>query len=198
MSNEKIFFDEQVGSLRSLSSIYQYLQDNASLMDADALLRSEYVLIVSTFDNYLHNIVRRKIRESFFASQPLPQGFSLPIEVCQLIRNEPTESVQQGILDAALRQQLEKDSFQSPRSVEYALSLIKINHVWRNASTILGDTPEHIRNQLALIVKRRNQIAHESDIDPSTGMLRNINLQTVIDCRGFLEKLVESIDTQIT
>lgn len=198
MSNEKIFFDEQVGSLRSLSSIYQYLQDNASLMDADALLRSEYVLIVSTFDNYLHNIVRRKIRESFFASQPLPQGFSLPIEICQLIRNEPTESVQQGILDAALRQQLEKDSFQSPRSVEYALSLIKINHVWRNASTILGDTPEHVRNQLALIVKRRNQIAHESDIDPSTGMLRNINLQTVIDCRGFLEKLVESIDTQIT
>lgn len=198
MSNEKNFFIEQIGSLRSLSSIYQYLQDNASLMDADALLRSEYVLIVSTFDNYLHNIVRRKIRESFFASQPLPQGFSLSIEVCQLIRNEPTESVQQSIFDAALRQQLEKDSFQSPRSVEYALSLIKINHVWRNASTIIGDTPEHIRNQLALIVKRRNQIAHESDIDPSTGMLRNITLQTVIDCRSFLEKLVESIDAQIT
>ena len=128
----------------------------------------------------------------------MPQGFSLSIEVCKLIRNEPTESAQQSILDAALRQQLEKDSFQSPGNVEYALGLIKINHVWRNASTIVGDTPEHIRNQLALIVKRRNQIAHESDMDPSTGMLRNITLQTVTDCRSFLEKLVESIDVQIT
>lgn len=198
MSNERNFFSEQIGSLHSLSSIFQYLQDNAGLMDADALLRSEYVLIVSAFDNYLHNIVRRKMRESFFASRPLPQGFSLSIEVCKLIRNEPTESAQQCILDAALRQQLEKDSFQAPGNVEYALGLIKINHVWRNASTIVGDTPEHIRNQLALIVKRRNQIAHESDMDPSTGMLRNITLQTVTDCRSFLEKLVESIDVQIT
>lgn len=198
MSNERNFFSEQIGSLHSLSSIFQYLQDNAGLMDADALLRAEYVLIVSAFDNYLHNIVRRKMRESFFASRPSPQGFSLSIEVCKLIRNEPTESAQQSILDAALRQQLEKDSFQSPGNVEYALGLIKINHVWRNAGTIVGDTPEHIRNQLALIVKRRNQIAHESDMDPSTGMLRNITLQTVTDCRNFLEKLVESIDVQIT
>lgn len=49
----------------------------------------------------------------------------------------------------------------------------------------MGDTAEHIRDQLALIVKRRNQIAHESDIDPSTSMLRNIDLQTVNDCRDF-------------
>lgn len=198
MSNEKVFFDTQIGSLRSLSSIYQYLQDNASMMDADSLLRSEYVLIVSTFDNYLHNIVRRKIRENFFASQPLPNDFALSIEVCQLIRNEPTESIQQSILDGALRQHLEKDSFQSPRSVEYALGLIQINHVWRNASTIIGDTPENIRNRLALIVKRRNQIAHESDIDPSTSMPRTIDLATVTECRSFLEKLVESIDSQIS
>lgn len=198
MSNEKVFFDEQIGSLRSLSSIYQYLQDNANMMDSDALLRSEYVLIVSTFDNYLHNIVRRKIRENFFASQALPKDFELSIEVCQLIRNEPTESIQQNILDGALRQHLEKDSFQSPKSVEYALSLIQINHVWRNASTIIGDTADNVKNRLALIVKRRNQIAHESDIDPSTSMPRTIDLTTVTECRSFLEKLVNSIDCQIT
>lgn len=60
MSNEKTFFDEQIASLRALSSIHQYLADSAASMDASSLLRSEYVLIVSTFDSYLHNIVMIK------------------------------------------------------------------------------------------------------------------------------------------
>lgn len=42
-----------------------------------------------------------------------------------------------------------------------------------------------------------NYIAHESDIDPSTSMLRNIDLQTVNDCRDFLQRLVSVIDTFI-
>lgn len=197
MSSEKTFFDEQITYLRSLSSTYQYLNKNASFMDADTLLRAEFVLIVSAFDNYLHSVVRRKIRENFFAAQPLPQGCDLPIEICRLIYNEPVESTRQEILDSALRKSLEKDSFQSPRSVEYALSLISVNHLWKTSSPTIGDTPSHIRDRLALIVHRRNQIAHEADINYSTGSPRSIDIQTVTDCRNFLAKLVESIDLQI-
>lgn len=197
MSNEKKFVDEQVESLASLSAIYQYLKDNASMMDADALLRSEYVLIVSTFDNYLHNIVRRKLREAFFNAQPLPSEFPLSMEVCRLIQNESVELNRMQILDVALRRSLEKDSFQSPKSVEYALSLIKIKHIWKTASSVTGKTAEQIKGQLALIVKRRNQIAHESDIDFVTGSLRSISEQDVIECRDFLKELIEIIDNQI-
>lgn len=89
MSNEKTFFDEQIASLRALSSIHQYLADSAASMDASSLLRSEYVLIVSTFDSYLHNIVRRKIRENFFASSFLPANFNLPITAYLSVHNEP-------------------------------------------------------------------------------------------------------------
>ena len=77
MSNEKTLFDEQIVSLRALSSIHQYLADSAASMDASSLLRSEYVLIVSAFDSYLHNIVRRKIRENF-----LLQAFYQQISTC--------------------------------------------------------------------------------------------------------------------
>lgn len=197
MSSEKNFFDQQMTLLHSLSSIYQYLQGTANLMDTTYLLRAEYVLIISAFDNYLHSIVRHKLRTAFFSTQTLPKEFNLPIEICRLIRNESSESIQQDILDSALRQHLEKDSFQSPRSVEYALGLIGVNHIWKQASLVIGDTPDHIRNQLALIIKRRNQIAHEADIDYYTTTLRSIDLQTVIDCRSFLENLVSSIDSQI-
>ena len=51
--------------------------------------------------------------------------------------------------------------------------------------------------QLGLIAQRRNQIAHEADIDYSKKMSRTIDVQTVNDCRGFLEKLVVCMDAQI-
>lgn len=197
MSNEKQLFDEQLASLRKLSSIYEYLKETACFMDSDALLRSEYVLIVSAFDNYLHNIVRRKIREDFFSGQPLPDDFQLPIQVYQLLQSEGTVTGQQRILDNALQKRLVKDSFQSPRSVEYVSNLLQINHLWRTASLSMGTPANQIRMQLGLIVQRRNQIAHEADIDRSNEMLRSIDVQTINDCRDFLEKIVTCIDAQI-
>ena len=99
MSNEKNFFDQQIMSVRSLTSIHQYLTENAATMDASLLLRSEYVLIVSAFDSYLHSIVRRKIRENFFNSQFLPTTLSLPITDYLLIHNESNIGNKQQILD---------------------------------------------------------------------------------------------------
>lgn len=197
MSNEKTFFNEQITSLRALSSIHQYLDDNAPSMDASSLLRSEFILIVSAFDNYLHCIVRRTIRENFFASQFLPESFCIPLPVCHAIHSESDPLIQQQIFDASLKSILEKDSFQSPKSVEYALGLINIKGIWSKVASTMGDTAEHIKNRLALIVKRRNQIAHESDIDQSTASLRPIDTQTVIDCRVFMQQLVSAIDVLI-
>jgi len=197
MSIEKDFFDQQIISLRDLSSIHQYLLENASAMDTSSLLRSEYVLIVSAFDNYLHNIVRRKIVDNFFSSQFLSSTLSLPLTDYFAIHSETNINDKKQILDVSLRKLLEKDSFQAPKSVEYALGLIDIKNIWSQVSTTMGDTSSHIKDQLALLVKRRNQIAHEADINPSTSIPRDIDIQTVSDCREFLQKLVSAIDVLI-
>lgn len=196
MSSEKTLFEQQIISVRNLTSMYQYLINNAPTMDASLLLRSEYVLIVSAFDSYLHSIVRRKIRENFFASQFLPSNLNLPISDYLLIHNESDISTKKQLLDVALRKCLEKDSYQSPISVEYALNLINIRSIWKASTSTFGDTADNIRRRLALIVQRRNQIAHESDIDP-TGVQRSITQQTVDDCREFFDKFVSVIDTLI-
>lgn len=196
MSIEKNFFDQQLSSLRNLTSIYQYLEENASTMDASAILRAEYVLIVSAFDNYLHCVVRRKICDNFFSSQFLSKNLNLPITDYLSIHSENDPGIQRQLLDVALRRLLEKDSYQSPTSVEYALNLINIKNIWSCCSSSFGDTADNIKNRLAIIIKRRNQIAHESDIDP-TGMQRAINNQAIDDCREFFAKFVAFIDTQI-
>lgn len=196
MSSEKIFFDQQIASVHSLSSVHQFLVGNAPTMDASLLLRSEYVLIVSAFDSYLHGIVRRKLSENFFNSTPLSTALSLPIADYAAIHNETDIMIQRQLLDVALRKQLEKDSYQSPTSVEYALNLIGVKRIWSASSSAFADTAENIKKRLALIVQRRNQIAHESDMEP-TGVQRSINQQTVDDCRDFFNLLVAIIDSQI-
>ena len=196
MSNEKNFFEQQIASLRNLTSIHQYLEINASTMDASSILRAEYVLIVSAFDNYLHSIVRRKIRENFFSSQYLPNYLSLPIADYLSVHNAGNISLQQQLLDVSIKRCLEKDSYQSPASVEYALSLLNIKKIWSSCSSVFGDTGDNVKNRLALIIQRRNQIAQESDMDV-TGIQRSINSQTINDCREFFLKFVSVIDSLI-
>lgn len=196
MSNEKNFFEQQIASLRNLTSIHQYLETNASTMDASSILRAEYVLIVSAFDNYLHSIVRRKIRENFFSSHYLPNNLSLPITDYLSVHNESNVGLQEQLLDVSIKRCLEKDSYQSPISVEYALNLLNIKKIWSSCSSVFGDTADNVKNRLALIIQRRNQIAHESDID-STGMQRSINSQAISDCREFFLKFVSVIDSLI-
>lgn len=198
MSREKDFFESHITSLQNLTLIYNYIHRNASLIDARPILRAEYVLIVSAFDNYLHQIVRRKIRDSFFVGEPISPDLEMSLNVFQLINNEEDKNVQKEILDTELRKVLEKDSYQSPRSVEYALNLINIQRIWNRVADLMEDSAQNIKNRLSLIIKRRNQIAHEADIEYSTSLPRDIEEQTVQDCREFMIKLVSSIDALIT
>ena len=69
MSVEKDFFDKQVGAIKVISAMYEYLQNNAAALDSTALLRAEYVLIISAFDSYLHNVVRKKLSNNFFGGR---------------------------------------------------------------------------------------------------------------------------------
>lgn len=54
--------------------------------------------------------------------------------------------------------------------------------------------PEHIKNNLILIIQRRNKIAHEADIDPSfPGTRWPITPADVIMSTDFVESICEVI-----
>ncbi|MFN4146231.1 MAG: hypothetical protein ACK4GN_10440 [Runella sp.] len=52
---------------------------------------------------------------------------------------------------------------------------------------------QDIRNRLALIVDRRNKIAHEADFDFINGKKYPIDKLTTNDVVAFIEKLAEAI-----
>ena len=197
MSVEKDFFDKQVGAIKVISAMYEYLQNNAAALDSTALLRAEYVLIISAFDSYLHNVVRKKLSNNFLAGELSGCDIKLSLESFSIINSATNINEKKQLLDLEIRKALEKDSYQSPKSVDYAMDAIGIKKIWKKSESVFNDTGEHIKDQLSLIIKRRNQIAHESDIDFLSGELRTIDSQTVDECRNFITKLVISIDLQI-
>ena len=201
MSREKDFFDSQIAELSGLTSIYRHISQQGGFSGAEHILRAEYSLIVSAFDNYLHGVVRRKLGDAFFSSESAPETLKLDMKIREFhtIIHETNAEERKQLFDSALRKRLAEDSFQSPQSVEYALGLIEVKNLWKKAASELGGnvTPQTVRNQLALIVHRRNQIAHESDIDPISLVPREIDIADVAECRNFLTKLVACADSLI-
>nr|WP_254640084.1 HEPN domain-containing protein [Chitinophaga sp. GbtcB8] len=76
----------------------------------------------------------------------------------------------------------------------YTLSLIwDESHKWQNIAAPLGISERDVRTKLKNIVSRRNQIVHESDIDPVTGLKADLSANIVDDVVDFIEKLCHSV-----
>lgn len=186
-------------NVRELHALHQFLVEKLPAVDLSDILRSEYVLIVSAFDAYIHDIVRQGMLEIFKGSDPSNDkydNYMVPMSFYQQLSSCATEAERIDLFDGLLKKQLSKDSYQAPRSVDYALQLIDIRSVWTSLAPIMGYTnAQDVSNQLALIVNRRNIIAHESDIKTLTGIEKNEitrgDVESVID---FITRLVRGIE----
>lgn len=200
MSKAKKQFEDSITSLRNIDAIYGYISSNAPALDSSSLLRAEFVMIISAFDTYVHELVIEKIVDMFF-DKMLSKDVDvlLPIHTVQCIINESNTLEQRQLLVSELRRIMSSNSFQSPKSIEYALSLLGLKKVWSllSRSQVFSMSGKDIRNTLSLIVNRRNKIAHESDFDPQTKTYLHIDRQVVNDCAEFINMLVNEIDNNI-
>lgn len=197
MSNIKDIYEKNISSINSSIYIYKYLQSKAKNLDATILLRSQFVLIVSAFDTYIHSVVINKIMDKYFSSsQQIDVQLDIPLSLACEMKNLDTE-MQKSKLYNFLVRKLSKDSFQSPKSIEYAFSIIGINKIWSRLSDKMLMQSDDIKNVLAIIVNRRNKIAHESDWNIITETYEDIELKDVLDCEKFINNMVDSIDDMV-
>lgn len=193
MSNAKDSFDSNIRSICNSVSIYQYLESNAKNLDSTILLRSQFVLIVSALDTYVHSAIINKIIEVFFSQSNTELNVEVSLSLMHRMKNV-NENMQKEMLSNYLNEKFSKDSFQSPRNIEYAYSMFKIDHIWSKIGSELGRSAEDIKNTLALIVNRRNKIAHESDWNKITGKYEEIDLDMVLNCKEFIQQIVNAFD----
>lgn len=193
-SNAKSIFDKNVNSLNNMGALYDFLKTNAKNIDNSMILRSQFVLIVSAFDTYVHTFLVDTIVEKFFSKECTICDVNVSLTVMHKINCEVEDYLRKQMLMNELNEIFSKDSFQAPKSIEYAYSILGYKKIWQALGDKLGKRGQDVKDTLALLVKRRNKIAHESDINKVTGEYEEIEIETIVECKNFLCELVQALD----
>ena len=190
-------FRRNIQRVRNLGAIYQALSaQTTQALDLSDLLRSELAMAVSALDHYIHELVRLGMLEAYQGNRVQTDAFLR----FQITLSGALEAVNaqgnDGWLEDQIRTSHSYRSFQTPDNIADAVRIVSDVQLWDSVATQMGAPPQNIRAQLRLIVNRRNQIAHEADIDPSLGgRLWPIDLTGADEAVTFTERLAEAIYT---
>lgn len=195
MSNQINIFRKNIESVLCIDSIYQYMESQVTAFDITELLRAEFVLIVSALDFYIHEIVREGLLHQLNTSNNCNKNsICIPLTTVKVLLSVESENEQIQILNEQIKTITSKDSYQAPRAIEKALNMININKIWTKVGEFSGKSAEDVRDTLALIINRRNKIAHEADFDSMSGEKIDITSHQIKDCIEFTTMFVEAID----
>ena len=212
-------FDSNINMARSLSTIYINLRDSVHLEEKYNcnLLKAQLVNVVSAFDMFIHSIVKKGVIEIFSRTRIQTSKFqSMTFQAKTILKlieimapdfmPSSSDEIPEIILEKDLHNKMSYMSFQHPDKVVDALSLI-----WNEPHKIqilaediklpgrtINEKALMLKQQLETIIQRRNQIAHEGDIDPTTMAPRSIDFNHVQDATNFIESLGHAIFTRIT
>ncbi len=191
-------FDQFCGNIqrvRSLGAIYQALNAQTTpALDLTDILRSEWVMAVSALDHYVHELVKLGMLEAHRGKRDQTDAFlRFPIALSGTL-----QAINAAGNDDWLEEQIRTShghlSFQNPDKIADAIRLISGVSLWNEVAAQLGTTAQNVGDRLRLIVNRRNQIAHEADLNPSyPGVLWPIDFNMADSAVTFIENLAEAI-----
>ena len=163
-------FRENIIRVQTLGGLYDVLsQQTTSTLDLTDLLRSQIVMAVSALDHYVHEITRVGMLEVYSGTRSQTPAF-LRFQVTM-------EAALQGIggvqgndrwLDEEIRRKHGYLAFQHPDRIADAIRLFSPCQLWPSVADELNLEVEEVKTELQLIIDRRNQIAHEADLDSRT------------------------------
>lgn len=139
----------------------------APIVDVSDILRSQIVLVVSALDHFVHELVRLGLLECYAGNRPMTSdgldfGVSLAA-VQQAVLGVPHSTW----LSSEIRERNSYRTFQQPDKIADAVRLFSTVKLWSAVATHLNQNTNVVRAELGAIVTRRNQIAHEADLDPA-------------------------------
>ncbi len=196
MTDAKKKFERNIEAVSTLASIYNYLEGKVHTIDISEILRAQYVLTVSALDFYIHEVIRDGLLKKFDEPHNCTglKKISIPLQTVKILLDVEDKDERKRILNEKIKSITSEHSYQGPRAIEKALELIDIKKIWAELRKKFREPADIIQKRLALIVNRRNKIAHESDINFLTGEKESIDKQTVKDCSDYVLRFVEEID----
>jgi len=188
-------FEASISQVDELLAIHYYLQSAPVTEVTDNILRASLTMMVSAIDTSVHELI---ISAIMFEIKEDKSIFKLDnVKICALASKESDKDTRIRLIESDLRRQFSKESFQSSRQIENSLAQIGITKVWTKLSSTLGLPPEDIKIKLDLLVRRRNQIVHEGDLD-HLHSIRDIDRRDLDESLTFTKKLVAGIINEYT
>jgi hypothetical protein len=198
MSNQREIFNKNIEQVLIIDSIFKYMESQVTAFDISELLRAEFVLIVSALDYYIHGVVRDGLIDQLNSTDNCnANNLCIPFSTVKVLLHINSKEEQKRVLNEQIKNITSKDSYQAPRAIEKALSMIDVKKVWTKISDFSGKSAVDIRDTLSIVINRRNKIAHEADIDFLTGEKTIITPSDIKECLEFVTEFIDAIE-QIT
>lgn len=188
-------FRPNVARVRDLVGLERALAGSTTpAVDVSDLLRACLVLLVSALDTYVHE----RVREGMLAIHRTGLGYPPAFETFNVTMSSVRSAIAAASSSAWLEQEIRRQhglrSFQKSDRIAEAFRLMSATALWDSAAADLGQPAKDLKVRLDLVVDRRNQIAHEADLDPTSGTRWPISPGDVVTAIDLVEQLVECFD----
>ncbi len=165
-----ITFQHAVDRAKQMVTLYDALSALRQRDPAnDDALRSAYILAVSSFDFFVHELAALEAKHRFKSAIPT-RNISLPMEIMTIQDAE----VRTSAAENQIRQSNSYKAFVDPSKLAEMLSCYSSKPWQKICERVNLDkrpdeqrSEEQMKGQLKSIWKRRNQIAHEADVNPA-------------------------------
>lgn len=163
-------FDHAVARARQMVALFDAL---SALRPAEAAnddaLRSAYFFAVSSFDFFAHEVAAIEAKHRF-VSGLRTRNIHLPMELMTI----DDANIRVANAESWIRQSNSYKAFVDPKKLAEMMSCY-CSKPWDRLTVLVNASlqeadrrpADHIKGQLKSIWKRRNQIAHEADINPT-------------------------------
>lgn len=173
------YFEDAWRRCDEIRGLHIYLEGALTgALSADELLRSEWVARVSALDLFVHELVTQKMVEIFEGRRPICPGygrFSCSAETIQRVRNSTSASDATSAFHLDIKSKLVRITYQFPEDIADGIRMISSCELWNEIAIRRGATvatksviAKGLKKDLSLVVERRNKIAHEGDLLPTT------------------------------
>jgi|WetSurMetagenome_2_1015567.scaffolds.fasta_scaffold171738_2 uncharacterized protein YutE (UPF0331/DUF86 family) len=187
-------FEDNISRIEHLVKLYEDNSINNTQEDYSDILRAALVLLVSALDTFIHNIIRLGMVEILQGSRNKTKTYekmSLPLYWISFDNQyEWFERFIHSFLYGDNK--TSGKTYQDPDKIEEGINLILEIELWSKLQDKLNIDKNKLKSQLREIVRRRNQIAHESDLD-SMGQKRSIEKDDILANIQFMKDLVNAI-----
>lgn len=192
-------FNLNILEIMKLDDIFNYnSQQFVEGIDITGLLRAEIVFVVSALDHFIHSIIISESMNVLRCGKHHQKSFNkvtIGLDSVNVIINNHDQTDVLLIIENEIRTTLGWKSFQHPDKIAEALRIICDKRIWDEVSGIMGRPTSDLKEELKLIVKRRDSIVHEADFDLVHQCQYPINRDTTKKSVNFVISLVYAIDS---